>query len=363
MSGRTPTKTPVPEDLSHLPDAAPESPEDAPAVRAPEDVSALPDAALPEPAEDLAAEAEPGPRRPARLAWAAVLALAALALAAMSLQVASMVETAFALNYALGWTVLALAGTALALVAAIAFREVRGYLRLGAFERMREAGRRLAAEPRDHEAGREFGAELTGFLDYLEGAGDAAVLDRVESLRERMDLADDPVEWLADADRVVVSPLDEETWELIRREAVNVGLATAISPSGFVDAIIALWRNLRLIRGIAGIYRVRAGAYGTFVIMRRAVAAVVVADLAQEATALLLGAGRSFASLLGGPLAQGMANATMTILVGLKAQEQCRPLALADERKRGTARMLAGSVTSAMRRVVPGKGEGGDEGD
>ena len=355
-------KTHIPEDLTALPDAEPGRPAGAvPAVRAPADLSGLPDTALPEPSADEAPPVEKPARRGLRLGWAAVLAVGALALAAVSLNVASLVESAFAYGPTLGWVVAGLVATAAVLLGAIATREARGYMRLGAFERLRESGRRLQAEPRDHEAGRNFGEELERFLDYLERQAGPAMLTRVESLRERMDLADDPVEWLDDSERVVLSPLDEEAWELIRREAVNVGLATAISPSGFVDAVIALWRNLRLIRRVADVYRVRAGTWGTLMIMRRALASVLVADLAQEATALLLGAGRSFASLVGGPLAQGLANATMTVLVGMKAQEQCRPLDLPAESRRGTARMLAGSVASAMRRAAPGRGDD-DEG-
>jgi putative membrane protein len=175
-----------------------------------------------------------------------------------------------------------------------------------------------------------------------------------------MDLVEDPVEWKQDLERILLGPMDEEVDALVRREAVNVGLATAISPSGFIDAVIVAWRNFRLVKQIAGIYRVRAGAYGTYLIVRRTVASIAVADLAHEASIALLGTTRSLTSFVGRPLTQGLANATMTILVGLKAQDQCRPVTLPDERRRSAARMLVGSVRDGIKRLAPGGG-GKDE--
>jgi len=119
--------------------------------------------------------------------------------------------------------------------------------------------------------------------------------------------------------------LDEEARQAIQRESFNVGLGTAVSPYGFVDAILVCWRNVRLIRHIAEVYQVRPGAYGTWLILKRVVVAVALADLAQEASTAFLGAFRGIASLIS-PVGQGLTNAALTIRLGLLAQRECRPL-------------------------------------
>ena len=59
--------------------------------------------------------------------------------------------------------------------------------------------------------------------------------------------------------------------------------------------------------------------------------------------------------MIGAPLAQGLANAGLTIRVGLKAQEQCRPLLVPPEKKVGTLRMLLSSVADTVRRLLRGR--------
>jgi len=349
----------IPEDLSRLPDASrrPGAPSAVGVAEVPEDLSALPDA---EPSEEEIVQAEAADA--GRRARAGVLGLSVagvlvlLAALYVVLEVTDLVARGFAVHPALGWTTAALAGLLLGLVSWIVGRELRGYLHLRVFVRLRDGFEELKERPGDRELEREARGEIEGLLRYLTKAGDPPLLVDVQRVRERMDLAEDPLEWRQDLERILLHPMDEQAESLIRREAVNVGLGTAISPSGFVDAIIVAWRNFRLVKQIAGIYRVRAGAYGTYLILRRTVASIAVADLAHEASIALLGTTRSMTSFLGKPLTQGLANATMTVLVGLKAQDQCRPLVLPDERKRSIARMLAGSVRDGIKRLAPGSG-------
>jgi putative membrane protein len=346
----------IPEDLSQLPDASRRSgaPSAVEVEEVPEDLSALPDA---EPSEEEILEAQvagTGKRMKAGLLGLSVAGVLALLAALYAvIEVTDVVARGFAVHPALGWTTAALAGLLVGLVSWIIARELRGYLHLRVFVRLREGFEELKERPGDRELEREARGEIEGLLRYLAKAGEPSLLVDIQRVRERMDLAEDPLEWRQDLERVLLGPMDEQTEALIRREAVNVGLATAISPSGFIDAVIVAWRNFRLVKEIAGIYRVRAGAYGTYLILRRTVASIAVADLAHEASIALLGTTRSLTSFLGKPLTQGLANATMTTLVGLKAQDQCRPLVLPDERKRSIARMLVGSVRDGIKRLAP----------
>ena len=85
-------------------------------------------------------------------------------------------------------------------------------------------------------------------------------------------------------------------------------------------------------------------------IIRRTISAVALANILDELTAEILAA--SFLSRLTGAGAQGLANATMTIRVGLKAQKQCRPLPQDESERQGTAQWLAGTVWDSVKGVI-----------
>jgi putative membrane protein len=346
-------KTRLPEDLSALPDAGTDpTPPAAAESSLPEDLSGLPEAPARPQAEPHAAGAKAARRR-GRPVTLLVAALAALALLAIAVEVDRMLVASFGVHPALGWAMAGLLALATALVALIVAREVEGYVRLSSFEELKETYEALRDDPTSHELHGRAQREVERFLRCLEETAEPELLLKTRRLRDRMDLADTPPEWADDIERVLLSDMDEQARAAISREAVNVGIGTAVSPYGVLDALIVIWRNVRLIRGIAAIYRVRAGAYGTWVILRRTVAAAAMADLAQEVSVALLGTTRSLASLIGAPIAQGMANAAMTVRVGLKALEECRPLSLPEEKRVGAVKTLMGSVTSAVRRLSP----------
>jgi putative membrane protein len=350
MSGR------IPEDLSELPDFCVEDVDTTPLETVepvPEDVSELPDAPPPpaEPAEAPSAAAAGVRRAFARspVATLFVVAIVGLALAVAFVEVHSLVGAVYEANALLGVLTAGLVLLLVGLLSVIVTREVRGYLRLKTVDSLRESFRELEAHPHDPDADRKVQAEVDQFLDALGTGADTEMTVRIERLRQRLDVAESTPEWEDDIERILLRPLDEEACEAIRHEAVNVGVGTALSPYGILDAVITLWRNFRLMRRIAGIYRLRAGAYGTFLILRRTIAAAALADLAQEASVALLGTTRSLTSIIGAPVAQGIANATLTIRLGLKCQEQCRPLPIPASKQQGTVKMLVGTVAGSVR--------------
>jgi len=352
----------IPEDLSELPDfdtqgVAPQPP--ATDGRVPEDLADLPDAEV-RPEEPLAPA--PTPSMPARgrrvrrsVAALIVAAVAGLAIVFGITEVKAFVSASFAVHPVLGCVGAALVVLLFGLLGVVVTREVRGYMRLRSFESLRDSFRQLATEPRSPQAHRRVWRETEEFLDYLNSHPDPELALAVERLRGRLYVGGNAQEWQDDIERVLLHPLDAQVLDAVRREAVNVGIGTAISPWGFLDAAITLWRNLRLIRKIASIYRVRAGAYGTYLILRRTIAAAALADLAQEASVAFLGTTRSLTAVIGAPLAQGLANAGLTVRIGLKAQEQCRPLLLPSDRKTSIMRMLLGSVTGTVRSLARGR--------
>ena len=125
-----------------------------------------------------------------------------------------------------------------------------------------------------------------------------------------------------------LAPLDEKVDKLIHAEAVGVGVATAVSMNGTVDAFIVLWRSANLIAKISRIYFGRPNLKGSLIIMRDVAAIVVVSRALEDVTDMtgdLIGAvlGR-MGGIVAGPLLDGAVNAMMTLKLGYLTKRRCR---------------------------------------
>jgi uncharacterized membrane protein YcjF (UPF0283 family) len=123
-------------------------------------------------------------------------------------------------------------------------------------------------------------------------------------------------------------PLDKEADRVIRAEALSVGVATALSPNGTLDAALVLWRNANLVSRIANIYYGRPGVRGSFLILRDVSAAALLATylegLSEAAGGVLRGVLGSVAGVVAGPIVDGSINAIATLRVGYLAKGRCR---------------------------------------
>lgn len=124
------------------------------------------------------------------------------------------------------------------------------------------------------------------------------------------------------------APLDEEANRVLRNEALAVGVGTAVSMNGVLDAWIVLWRNMALVAKIAEIYYGRPGLRGTLYVLRDVAAGVLVAAKAQgliEGAAGVFGGwfGKAGSALMG-PVVDGILNAAVTVRVGYVAKRRCR---------------------------------------
>jgi hypothetical protein len=127
---------------------------------------------------------------------------------------------------------------------------------------------------------------------------------------------------------ILLKPLDKQVEQLIHAEAVGVGVATAVSMNGTVDAFIVLWRNANLVARISRIYFGRPHLLGSLRILRDVAAIVVVARALEDVTDItgdviggLLG---RMGGLVAGPIMDGGVNAMMTLKLGYLAKRRCR---------------------------------------
>lgn len=126
----------------------------------------------------------------------------------------------------------------------------------------------------------------------------------------------------------LLAPLDRKAADAIRAEALKVGLATAVSPYGTLDAFLVLWRNVNLVTRVATIYYGRPGARGTLKILRDVAMATMLGAYLEELGQI---AGEAVGSLVGktagfftGPLMEGCLNGVATLRIGYVAKRRCR---------------------------------------
>ena len=296
---------------------------------------------------------ESGPRRSFTvsrrvLAWSFIIALVVLAGAIIVRDIDVFTTISFRTHPVYGW--LALAGLALLamVLAVVVWREVRGFLSLRQNVRLRAAFDKLADNPRDRSAYVIARREFEAFIEHLEKEASPDLTAHIAQLRRRMDLADDVADWIKDVDAFLLKNIDGQAARVIRHEAVITGIGTALSPYAFLDAMISMWRNLRMVRRVAALYRVRPGGAGTLVLARRILVSVALADLSQEAVSMLGPGVLRRASGLG----QGTMNALLTIRLGLSAQRLCRPIAFSPGEQPGMLGTMWGAVKD---RIAPGK--------
>ena len=165
----------------------------------------------------------------------------------------------------------------------------------------------------------------------------AAELDAGRALLNRTDGASgwaakqlyaDIVAFERDAIEARLKSIDARVDRIIHAEAVGVGVATAVSMNGTVDAFIVLWRNANLVSRISRLYFGRPHLRGSLLILRDVAAIVVVSRALEDVTDItgdviggLLG---RMGGLVAGPVMDGAVNAMMTLKLGYLAKRRCR---------------------------------------
>jgi len=226
------------------------------------------------------------------------------------LEAGNFVAAQFARAAWLGWVTLAVATGGFGLVFAAIWREVRGYLALGTVDRARAALARgdaagLRAELEAWQARLPAGRARAGDLD-------GAPIEAMAALVEAKTLA----------------PIARDAAALGRAAAVQAFAVTAVSPSPAADAVIFVWRGLRLVRQVAALHGFRPGIAGTLALLRRVAvdaATVAATDVAVDAAVRGLLSSK-LAEHVAGEAAAGAVAARRMILLSRVADEACRVL-------------------------------------
>jgi putative membrane protein len=152
----------------------------------------------------------------------------------------------------------------------------------------------------------------------------------------------------------VMQDLDQQAYRLVLKRSQETALMVMVSPIPLLDALLTLWRNLRMIRDIATLYGGRPGALGSMSLTLSVIQNLIYADVSEVvADGLAETLGNSMLAVLSTQAAQGIGSGILTARVGVKAMQACRPLPFTEEerpRLKTVRRELIGSLKRIFER-------------
>ncbi|MEM8789484.1 MAG: TIGR01620 family protein [Pseudomonadota bacterium] len=259
-----------------------------------------------------------------RFGWFGGLVASALAgLVALAVGVAAW-DFVFGLlgrNVWLGRAALVLLGVVAVWALSVIWREIAAWARLGRIDALQ----RQAADPqilRDRAGALAFGDRLLA----LYAPREELRLGSAELREQRAEILDADA-LMAATETALMKPLDTLARAEVEAAARQVAAATALVPLALADVAAALVANVRMVRRVAQVYGGRAGALGSWRLLR-AVAQHLIATGAVAVGDDLIGsvAGGGVMSKISRRFGEGVVNGALTARVGVAAMEVCRPM-------------------------------------
>jgi putative membrane protein len=247
-----------------------------------------------------------------RIGWLLLAACMLLVVVVVAAELALLVHRVSVLGTGWSWAVGGAACAVLAVVAILCWQELIGWLRVRRVERLRD----LMSAPLEHSRATRRLAHV--WMRSLPKSPHA------EAMCEEWSVAVHAGDDLAAsaALKIFLDAVDDRVDSEIRREAARTGIIVSLSGIALLDALLCIWRNLRLMRCIATEYGARPGLVGTVRLLRMVLLHAVAVDLTQhaaEAVSTRIGT----VAAAGG---QGLIAATLTVRIGLWTQQVCRPI-------------------------------------
>ncbi|SEV92658.1 putative membrane protein [Cognatiyoonia koreensis] len=280
-------------------------------------------------------------RRPSPLAkwfWSLLLTLLGFV---VSLAAWDYVNALIARSPILGMLITALFVLFIAVLLAIAIRELAALGRLRRVDRIQRAAID-ALSTHDLPAARGVIGELRTLYNKRDDAAwGTARLTELES-----DVLDaDGLLGLAET--TLLEPFDARATREVEAAARQVAMVTAIVPLALADVFTALTANLRMIRRIAEIYGGRAGTFGSWRLTRTVLTHLVATGAVAVGDDLISSiAGGGIVAKVSRRFGEGVINGALTARVGVAAIEVCRPLPFHASKRP--------SVTGLVKRALTG---------
>jgi putative membrane protein len=252
--------------------------------------------------------------------WLVPLLTAAIVLAVI-LEAFTFLSDSFSENILLGAVYSVMVG---AIFATIAYA-IRHYLldmqKLSRATDLREKGEQLYKDNQFGQTGQYIG-ELTALYQHRPD-----LINRLERFMARHSDAHSDRDTLILFSSAVMQDLDKKAYEMTVQRSQETALMVVLSPFAFLDVVLTLWRNVRLIRDVAAVYGARPGFFSSFGLIKcvlQSLAYAQVSELVADSATETLGG--SVVASLSAHLAKGMGSGVMTARVGIHAMRLCRPM-------------------------------------
>ncbi|OQY50124.1 MAG: TIGR01620 family protein [Candidatus Parabeggiatoa sp. nov. 2] len=132
----------------------------------------------------------------------------------------------------------------------------------------------------------------------------------------------------------VMKDIDQQAYHIVTQRSKETALMVMISQIALLDAVLTLWRNVRMIRDVATLYGGRPGFLGSIGLITGVLQNLIYADVSEmvaESVAEMMGG--SVLSVMSAQIAQGLGSGVLTARLGLYAMQACRPLPFSEEEK------------------------------
>ena len=255
--------------------------------------------------------------------WGTVLLASLSALVALwaGLATTQLIESFFARSQYMGWLALTVALIAAAAALAIIAREIWSLARLGRISQL-QADAAHALNVDDPAAAKRAIASL---ISLYHGRADAQW--GLQSFRQHEADIMDASDRVKLADRLLISPRDEEAHRIIARAARRVTLLTTVTPAAALDLLFVAAQNLRMLRELATLYGGRPSTLATLRLARMVVSHLAVTGgLALSDNLIQHVVGKGLLGRLSARFGEGAVNGILTARVGLAARDVCRPI-------------------------------------
>ncbi|MGL5948491.1 MAG: YcjF family protein [Aeromonas sp.] len=154
----------------------------------------------------------------------------------------------------------------------------------------------------------------------------------------------------------VLAEQDAAALACVSRWASETAALIAISPLASVDMLLMVWRNLRLLDGVAAVYGVHLSFSSRLALLRLVLANVVYAgasELITEIGADVMGA--ELTAKLSARAAQGVGAGLLTARLGLRVMDACRPLPWRAQERPGLSALRQQLVRHLAAQLTPFK--------
>ena len=171
-------------------------------------------------------------------------------------------------------------------------------------------------------------------LSRYKKSEDQQLKQRVEILKERISSSHDYSAIYKELDEVVLEQIDLQVQDRIKIASAQAALSTAISPIALLDAVIVVWRGVRLTKEIAALYGFKPGWISTIVLLRQGAFSIFFVGATELAVEYMNAASEStVVSKISLSAGQGISNGVLLARIGFGVMSACRPLPMRVKRQ------------------------------